>query len=176
MTLLVSFLHTLSAGNLPGDGLTGVVRHGETDRNLHVLGHLHRHLLAHLLRDHLALPRHLTVAVVGGGGGGLSPQSTWQGLLNHLTSLRTASHHNGIIQHLGDNHRGRWRDRFSYGQGDIWTRSPPEINIEIPSTDPATAVLTHIITMLSLLRAFLLVDGFTVLVFNFPGTERKITI
>ena len=74
MTLLISFLHTLSAGDLPGDGVTGVVRYGYTDRDLHVLGHLDGHLLTHLLGDHLALGCPLAVPPVGG----LSPQSTCQ--------------------------------------------------------------------------------------------------
>ena len=74
MTLLVSFQDTFSARNLPGDSVTGVVRDGNTDRNIHVLGNLDSHLLAHLLRDHLALRRPLTVPVVGG----ISPQPTWQ--------------------------------------------------------------------------------------------------
>ena len=54
MTLLISFLHTLSAGHLPGDGLTGVVRHGDADRDLYVLGRLDWDLLADLLGQHLA--------------------------------------------------------------------------------------------------------------------------
>ena len=72
MTLLVSFLDTLGAGDLPGDGVTGVVRHGNTDRDLHILGHLDSHLLTDLLGDHLALGCPLAVPPVGG----LSPKST----------------------------------------------------------------------------------------------------
>ena len=74
VTLLISFLDTLSAGDLPGDGVTGVVGHGDADRDVHILGHLDGHLLTHLLCDHLALGCPLAVPPVGG----LSPQSTCQ--------------------------------------------------------------------------------------------------
>ena len=74
VTLLICFLYTLCAGHLPEDCVTGVVRDGNTDRHIHILGHLDGHLLAHLLRDDLALPAPLAVPEVAG----LSPQSTCQ--------------------------------------------------------------------------------------------------
>ena len=54
MALAVVFVHTFSVGNFTSNGMTLVVRYGDTDGDLDVLRCLDRDLLADLLGQHLA--------------------------------------------------------------------------------------------------------------------------